>query len=178
MSDRQMEDMARIAWGISPNLAIFLPDRLRNAEVIVREVTRLLRNNPEVSLLMYSYNFYFITMHVCAVTEFKCWFRALVFNLISGSQSVSRSYKISGNRTNREQWFARTSSRGYMGARNAEYSVILLFKVLRLVCWFTAICPPYIAQRQMLNIGQHALPRTHFGDPGIAFVRFNVRVWL
>ena len=48
MSDRQMEDMARMAWVISPILTVFLPNRLRNTEVIVREVTRLLRNNPEV----------------------------------------------------------------------------------------------------------------------------------
>jgi len=54
-----MEDMARMAWRISPILAIFLPDRLRNAEVIVREVTRLLRNNPEVRMyLIIAYNAY------------------------------------------------------------------------------------------------------------------------
>ena len=53
MTERQLLDMVRMAWRICPLLAIFLPDRLRNAEVIVREVTRLLRSNPEVNL----YNF-------------------------------------------------------------------------------------------------------------------------
>ena len=49
MTVRQMEEMARMAWGISPILAIFLPNRLRHAEPIVREITRLLRSHPEVS---------------------------------------------------------------------------------------------------------------------------------
>ena len=48
MNDRLMKDMVRIAWNISPVLAVYLPDRLRNSETIVLELTRLLRNNPEV----------------------------------------------------------------------------------------------------------------------------------
>ncbi|XP_076804178.1 phosphatidylinositol 4-kinase alpha-like [Clavelina lepadiformis] len=46
-TDRQLKEMVRLAWGISPMLTVFLSDRLSNNEVVIREVTRLLRNNPE-----------------------------------------------------------------------------------------------------------------------------------
>nr|CAB3264847.1 phosphatidylinositol 4-kinase alpha-like [Phallusia mammillata] len=47
ITDRQLKEMVRVSWEISPILAIFLADRLRNSEVLVREVSRLLRSNPE-----------------------------------------------------------------------------------------------------------------------------------
>lgn len=46
VSERTLRDTARLAWDISPTLAVFLPDRLKNADNIVKEVSRLVRLNP------------------------------------------------------------------------------------------------------------------------------------
>nr|XP_039270122.1 phosphatidylinositol 4-kinase alpha-like [Styela clava] len=46
ISDRQLKDLVQHAWHVSPILAVYLPDRLRNSEVIVRAVTNLVRKNP------------------------------------------------------------------------------------------------------------------------------------
>jgi len=48
INDRQLREFARMSWDISPLLTIFLVDRLRTSEALVREVTRLLRSSPEV----------------------------------------------------------------------------------------------------------------------------------
>lgn len=37
-----------MAWDISPTLAVFLPVRLKNADSIVKEISRLVRLNPTV----------------------------------------------------------------------------------------------------------------------------------
>jgi len=42
---------------------------------------------------------------------------------------MSRSDQISGNRTNREQRFARITSRGLVGTRSTEYSTFLFLQV-------------------------------------------------
>lgn len=47
ITDRQMRDTVHSAWLISPVLAVFLPDRLYNSDVIVKEVTRLVRSDPQ-----------------------------------------------------------------------------------------------------------------------------------
>lgn len=46
VSERTLRDIARLAWDISPTLAVFLPMRLKNADSIVKEVSRLVRLNP------------------------------------------------------------------------------------------------------------------------------------
>ncbi|KAG8287986.1 phosphatidylinositol 4-kinase alpha [Homalodisca vitripennis] len=46
VSERTLRDTARLAWDISPVLAVFLPDRLKNADSIVKEVSRLVRLHP------------------------------------------------------------------------------------------------------------------------------------
>lgn len=46
VSERTLRDIARLAWDISPTLAVFLPVRLKNADSIVKEVSRLVRLNP------------------------------------------------------------------------------------------------------------------------------------
>ncbi|RZF47776.1 hypothetical protein LSTR_LSTR006040 [Laodelphax striatellus] len=48
VSERTLRDTARLAWDISPSLAVFLPVRLKNADSIVKEVSRLVRLNPTV----------------------------------------------------------------------------------------------------------------------------------
>ena len=73
MSDRQLKEIVRLAWGISPILAVFLPERLRNAEVIVREVTRLLRNSPEV-LVVHALTRCTITGCYIFISNFRCSF--------------------------------------------------------------------------------------------------------
>ena len=39
-------DHTRLAWDISPVLAVFLPVRLKNSDTIVKEVCRLVRLRP------------------------------------------------------------------------------------------------------------------------------------
>ncbi|KAI5696349.1 hypothetical protein M8J75_011820 [Diaphorina citri] len=46
VSDKTLIELTRLAWDISPALAVHLPQTLKNADAIVREVTRLVRLNP------------------------------------------------------------------------------------------------------------------------------------
>ncbi|XP_053375288.1 phosphatidylinositol 4-kinase alpha-like [Mercenaria mercenaria] len=46
ITERQWRDYARLAWEISPVLAVFFPSRFRSSEALKVEVTRLVRNNP------------------------------------------------------------------------------------------------------------------------------------
>lgn len=48
VADRTWRDNARLAWDISPELAVFLPVRLKNTESIIDEVSRHIRLNPIV----------------------------------------------------------------------------------------------------------------------------------
>lgn len=44
--NERWRDYTRLAWDISPTLAVFLPVRLKNSETIVKEVCRLVRLRP------------------------------------------------------------------------------------------------------------------------------------
>lgn len=44
-NERNLKETARLAWNISPNLAVFLPSRFKNIE-IVQEITRLVQLSP------------------------------------------------------------------------------------------------------------------------------------
>ncbi|KAL0266294.1 UNVERIFIED_CONTAM: hypothetical protein PYX00_008881 [Menopon gallinae] len=46
VTEKIWRDTARLAWDISPTLAVFLPLRLKNVESIVKEVSRQVRLNP------------------------------------------------------------------------------------------------------------------------------------
>lgn len=46
VTERVWRDYARLAWDISPALAVFLPMRLKNSESIVKEVSTQIRLNP------------------------------------------------------------------------------------------------------------------------------------
>lgn len=46
VTEKLWRDTARLAWDISPTLAVFLPLRLKNVESIVKEVSRQVRLNP------------------------------------------------------------------------------------------------------------------------------------
>lgn len=48
ISDKSLRENTRLAWDISPILAVFLPVRLKNADCIIKEVSRLVRLNPTV----------------------------------------------------------------------------------------------------------------------------------
>nr|CAD7570756.1 unnamed protein product [Timema californicum] len=48
VTERVWRDHARLAWEISPALAVFLPARLRNSDSIMKEVSRQVRLNPSV----------------------------------------------------------------------------------------------------------------------------------
>ena len=45
MNDR-WRDYTRLAWEISPVLAVFLPVRLKNSDTIIKEVCRLVQLQP------------------------------------------------------------------------------------------------------------------------------------
>ncbi len=47
MPDRSWREHARNAWEVSPALAVFLPQRLNSSSVLEKEVSRLVRANPE-----------------------------------------------------------------------------------------------------------------------------------
>ncbi|XP_013387820.1 phosphatidylinositol 4-kinase alpha-like [Lingula anatina] len=47
VTEKQYKEMANWAWEISPALAVMLPLRFQNSESLVREVTRLVRLNPD-----------------------------------------------------------------------------------------------------------------------------------
>ena len=67
---------------------------------------------------------------------------------------------------------------------NIRICRLIYFSMKPLFCFFFSffvysyLSSKPVEQRQMLNIGQHALPKITFGDPGITFVRFIERVWL
>lgn len=46
MSEKSWKDSVRLAWEISPTLAIYLPTRFNNSEAVVNEVCRLVRLHP------------------------------------------------------------------------------------------------------------------------------------
>lgn len=46
MTEKVWRDTARLAWDISPTLAVFLPRRFKNEENIIKEVSRQVRLNP------------------------------------------------------------------------------------------------------------------------------------
>ncbi|XP_014673497.1 PREDICTED: phosphatidylinositol 4-kinase alpha-like isoform X2 [Priapulus caudatus] len=63
VNERVWRDNARLAWDISPSLAIHLPMRFRNSDALVKEVTRLVRLNPvEVSHIAAAIR-YLVTAH-------------------------------------------------------------------------------------------------------------------
>ncbi|XP_065226540.1 phosphatidylinositol 4-kinase alpha isoform X2 [Planococcus citri] len=46
MSEKTLRENTRLAWDISPSLAVFLPVRLKNSDCIIKEVQRLVRLTP------------------------------------------------------------------------------------------------------------------------------------
>lgn len=44
--ERSWRELARLAWDISPALAVHLPSRLRHSEAILKEVAHAVRANP------------------------------------------------------------------------------------------------------------------------------------
>lgn len=46
VADRTWKDLTRLAWDISPTLAVYLPSRFKNSDAVVNEVTRLIRLHP------------------------------------------------------------------------------------------------------------------------------------
>lgn len=46
ISEKQYREIARLAWDISPALAIYIPSRFKNTEALISEVARLVRTNP------------------------------------------------------------------------------------------------------------------------------------
>ncbi|XP_071790519.1 phosphatidylinositol 4-kinase alpha-like [Asterias amurensis] len=48
INERNWREFVRLAWELSPNLACCLPNRFKNSEALVREVTRLVRLDPTV----------------------------------------------------------------------------------------------------------------------------------
>ncbi len=47
MLEKSWREHARNAWDVSPALAVFLPQRLNSSTVLEREISRLVRANPE-----------------------------------------------------------------------------------------------------------------------------------
>ncbi|KAJ8312892.1 hypothetical protein KUTeg_010265 [Tegillarca granosa] len=47
LTEKQWKEIARMAWEISPTLAVYLPSRFRNSAPLIQEVTRLVRLNPD-----------------------------------------------------------------------------------------------------------------------------------
>lgn len=46
VSEKVLRDITRLAWDLSPVLAVYLPTRLKASETMVKEVCRLVRSNP------------------------------------------------------------------------------------------------------------------------------------
>lgn len=46
VTERGWKDLVRLAWDISPTLAVYLPSRMNDSEIITGEVSRLVRMNP------------------------------------------------------------------------------------------------------------------------------------
>lgn len=47
---KQIRDLVRLAWEISPILAVYLPDRLLSSEAMIQELYRLISTNLDVKL--------------------------------------------------------------------------------------------------------------------------------
>jgi phosphatidylinositol 4-kinase len=54
-------ECTRLAWEISPILAVFLPVRLKNSDIIVREVCRLVQLQPIPAMQIPEALQYFVT---------------------------------------------------------------------------------------------------------------------
>lgn len=48
ITDKQWQDYTRLAWDISPSLAVYLPVRLKNSDAIINEVRHQVSQNPVV----------------------------------------------------------------------------------------------------------------------------------
>lgn len=46
LTERSAREMVRLAWEISPTLAVYLPHRFKNSEVVMNEVSRLVKLSP------------------------------------------------------------------------------------------------------------------------------------
>lgn len=45
-TERSIREMVKLAWDISPTLAVYLPHRFKNSEIIVNELCKLVKNQP------------------------------------------------------------------------------------------------------------------------------------
>lgn len=44
--NEKWREYTRLAWEISPSLAVFMPVRLKNSEIIIKEICGLVRQKP------------------------------------------------------------------------------------------------------------------------------------
>eukprot|EP00106_Octopus_bimaculoides_P007153 XP_014774595.1 PREDICTED: phosphatidylinositol 4-kinase alpha-like isoform X3 [Octopus bimaculoides] len=63
MTEKHYRETARLAWDISPILGVYLPNRFKNSEALVKEVTRLVRLNPMVVNQIPEVINYLVTVH-------------------------------------------------------------------------------------------------------------------
>lgn len=47
-TDRSTREMVKLAWDISPTLAVYLPHRFKNSDIIVNELSKLVKSQPSV----------------------------------------------------------------------------------------------------------------------------------
>lgn len=63
VTEKHYRETARLAWDISPILGVYLPNRFRNSEALVKEVTRLVRLNPMAVNQIPEVINYLVTVH-------------------------------------------------------------------------------------------------------------------
>ncbi|KAL5017409.1 hypothetical protein ScPMuIL_006998 [Solemya velum] len=63
ISEKLWRETARMAWDISPTLAVYLPSRLHTADALYKEVMRLVRLNPECVSHIPEAIWYLVTVH-------------------------------------------------------------------------------------------------------------------
>ncbi|EDO27201.1 predicted protein, partial [Nematostella vectensis] len=77
-TERNWRDLVRLAWLISPGIAVHLPTRYKDVPIVQREVSRLVRNNPIAVAHIPDALHYIVTestvkMDIPELTHALCW---------------------------------------------------------------------------------------------------------
>lgn len=87
-------DYTRLAWFYNPSLAIFLPQRIRNAESIEDEVTRLVCSDPIAVSHIPEALKYLVTTKTLLAESYEVSVDQITFNFGEKIRTYKKRYKL------------------------------------------------------------------------------------